>query len=77
MGMVRNLKGKGMNVAGLMWWEEERLLTETDKVAIEKAKTQAWEDIDEDTAETEIGRRWVHDIATRKYHYEEARSGLL
>lgn len=61
----------------MYWWEEERLLTEKDKAAIAKAKSQPWEEIDEDSAETEIGKRWVHDIASSKYHREEFRTGML
>ena len=58
------------------WWQEERLLTEKDKRAVEKAKSQDWQDIDENTAETVLGRRWVHDIAMRKMHREEFAAGI-
>lgn len=71
VGMVRIYEG-----ADMMWWEEERLLTERDKAAIQAARKQAWTEIDEDTAETEIGRRWVHEIAMEKYHLDEYRSGM-
>lgn len=61
----------------MMWWEEEAFLTEKDKEAIEKAKSLPWEVIDENSAETEIGRKWVHDIIMRKYHRDEASAGIL
>ena len=60
----------------MMWWEEERLLTEKDKEAIRKAKELDWDEIDEDCAETVIGRKWVHNIAMRKYHREEYSAGI-
>lgn len=72
MGLLFNYK-----VAGMMWWEEDRLLTEKDKEAIEKAKKQSWTKIDEDSAETLIGKRRLHSIAMRKFHYEEFQAGLL
>lgn len=61
----------------MYWWEEERLLSPKDKEAIAKAKAQRWEDIDENTAETEVGRRWLHDIAMRKYHTDEFNADML
>lgn len=51
-------------------------MTEKDKEAIEKAKSLPWEVIDENSAETEIGRKWVHDIIMRKYHREEFQAGI-
>jgi len=61
----------------LQWWEVEKLLTEKDKEAIDKAKSQYWANIDEESAETEIGRKRLHDIKMRKYHDEEYEAGLL
>lgn len=52
-------------------------MTDHDKALVEKAKTQCWEDIDEDSAETEEGRKAIHDIAIRKYHYDEYKAGML
>lgn len=60
----------------MMWWEEERLLTEKDKAAILLAKSQDWTEIDENTAETVIGRKRIHDIIMRKYHRDEYRTGM-
>ncbi len=53
------------------------MLTEHDKALIEQARHQRWEDIDEDAAETEEGRKALHDIAVSKYHYDEYKSGML
>jgi len=52
-------------------------MTDHDKALVEKAKTQRWEDIEEDEAETEEGRKALHDIAIRKYHYDEYKAGML
>ena len=52
-------------------------MTEKDKALVEKARHQRWEDIDEDAADTEEGRRALHDIAIRKYHYDEYKAGML
>ena len=65
-----------MNPANLPWWEREKLLTEKDKQAIAKAKETPWEEIDENWAETPLGKKWVHDIATTKYHREEYAAGM-
>ena len=58
------------------WWEEERLLTDKDRAAISKAREQDWTEIDEDSAETEIGRRRIHAIIMRKYHRDEYKAGM-
>lgn len=52
-------------------------MTEKDKALVEKARHQRWEDIDEDAADTEEGRKALHDIAIRKYHYDEYKAGML
>ena len=65
-----------MSMESIPWWEEEKLLTEKDKAAIERARATIWEDIDEDWAETEIGRKRVHDIVMRKYHHDEMKAGI-
>ncbi len=72
MGVVRLYSGPDM-----MWWEEERLLTEKDKAAITLAKSQDWTEIDEASAETVVGRKRLHDIRMRKYHYEEYKAEQL
>ena len=59
------------------WWERRKLLTEKDWAAIERAKRTPWEDIDENWAETEAGKREVHNIAIRKYHRSEVSSGMI
>jgi len=53
------------------------MLTEHDKKLIEQARHQRWEDIREEDAETEEGRDALHDIAIRKYHYDEYKAGIL
>lgn len=58
------------------WWEREKLLTEKDKAAIERAKSLDSGEIDEDWAETEAGREELHLIAIRKYRYEEYQAGI-
>ena len=60
----------------LPWWEEEKLLTEKDKKAIAKAKETQWEEIDENWAETELGREELRKIARRKYRDEEWLAGV-
>jgi len=65
------------NVASLMWWEREKLLTEKDREAILQAKDLPWPEIDEEAAETEAGRYELHQVAIRKYHNEEFHAGIL
>ena len=59
------------------WWERERLLTDRDKEAIEKARGQYYADIDEESAETVHGREILREIIMRKYHAEEFSAGIL
>ena len=66
-----------MSIADMPWWEREKLLTDADKRAIQKAIYARWEDIDEDTAETDAGRYEMHRIAMQKYHAEEFNAGIL
>lgn len=65
------------NILIIPWWEREKMYTEKDKDAIERAECSRWEDIDENWAETEVGRYEVHDIKMRKCHYDEYRAGML
>ncbi len=58
------------------WWERERLLTEMDKRAIEKAKAQDWTEIDENSAETEYGKEVLKEMISRKYHNDEYSAGM-
>jgi hypothetical protein len=60
----------------LPWWEREKLLTEKDKQAIQRAIYSNWEDIDESWAETEAGKNELHSIIMRKYHQEEFKAGI-
>lgn len=61
----------------LPWWEREKLLTEKDKQAVQRAIHSHYADIDEGWAETEYGRDELHSIIMRKYHQEEALAGML
>lgn len=63
-------------ISTMPWWEREKLLTETDKIAIDRARRSSWEDISEDWAETEAGQYEVHCIMTRKYHRDEFSAGM-
>lgn len=65
-----------MNPAHLPWWEREKLLTDKDKQAIQKAVNLHYADIDENEAETEAGRYELHSIVMRKYHNEEFKAGI-
>ncbi len=58
------------------WWEKEKLLTHKDKEAIQKAIQSYYGDIDENWAETELGREELRKIARRKYHDEEWLAGM-
>ena len=66
-----------MNAAELPWWEREKLLTERDKQAIQRAIHSHYADIDEGWAETEYGRAELHSIIMRKYRQEEFLAGML
>ena len=77
LGLVQDNKVKGMSVAGLMWWERERLLTARDREEIGRAERLNWADIDEARAETEAGKYELHSIKMRKYHNEEYHAGIL
>ena len=65
-----------MDPAHLPWWEREKLLTDKDKQAIQKAVNRHYADIDENWAETELGREELRKIARRKYHDEEWLAGM-
>lgn len=60
----------------LPWWEREKLLTPKDKQAIQKAIQSYYADIDENWAETELGREELHSIIMRKYRAEEWLEGM-
>ena len=66
-----------MSCADMTWWEREKLLTPKDREAIQKAIYARWEDIDENSAETDAGREEIHRIRTRKYHDAEFSAGML
>lgn len=62
--------------SNLPWWEREKLLTTKDKKAIQKAIQSYYADIDENWAETELGREELRKIARRKYRDEEWLAGM-
>lgn len=62
--------------SNLPWWEREKLLTQKDKQAIQKAIQSYYADIDENWAETELGKEELGKIAWRKYHDEEWLAGM-
>lgn len=76
MGMVPNNKIKDMKSSTLPWWEREKLLTEKDKQAIERAIQSYYADIDESWAETDLGREELMRIARTKYRSEEWLAGI-
>ena len=51
--------------------------TPRDLELIKEAEDKCWEQINEYDADTEEGRKALHDIAIRKYHYDEARAGMI
>ena len=55
----------------------QAMMTQHDMMLIEEAKTLPWELIDTSKAETKEGRDALHAIAVRKYHYDEARCGMI
>ena len=65
-----------MDPAHLPWWEREKLLTDKDRQAIRKAIQSYYADIDENWAETELGREELRKIAGRKYRQEEWLAGM-
>jgi len=64
-------------IRSLPWWEREKLLTEKDKEAINRAKDTRWEDIDTNSAETEAGKVEIEFIQSRKRHRDEWQAGIL
>ena len=66
-----------MSALFMPWWEREKLLTQKDKEAIQRAIQSYYADIDENWAETEAGRAELHDIIRKKYHDEEFLAGML
>ena len=64
-------------VRQLPWWELEKLLTEEDKLAIQRAVYQRWEDIDMNSAETVAGKVELELIVSRKRHRDEWQAGIL
>lgn len=44
---------------------------------IARARYQRWEEIEPEEADTAEAAEILHDIAVRKYHYEEYRDGIL
>lgn len=60
----------------LPWWEQEKHLTERDREAVNRAGVSDWEYIEEDWAETPLGRKMVHDIAFSKYQRDLHKAGM-
>ena len=65
-----------MSLAGMPWWELQKLFTDKDREAIHRAIHSYYADIDLDWAETEAGRYELKSIIRRKYHYEEFVAGM-
>lgn len=59
-----------------MWWEMERLLTDKDRSAIDKARGQYYADIDEASAETVHGKAILREMTIKKYRAEEYSAGM-
>ena len=66
-----------MDVSNLQWWEREKLLTDKDKEAIQKAIYSRWEDIDINSAETDAGKVELESIISSKRHRQEWLAGML
>lgn len=64
-------------VRQLPWWELEKLLTEEDKLAIQRAIYQRWEDIDMNSVETVAGKVKLESIISSKRHRQEWLAGML
>ena len=60
-----------------MYHLQDKPIPEHDQELINKARSQRWEEIDEDAAETEDARTILHDIIIHKYHREEYRFGVI
>ena len=52
-------------------------ITDHDKKLIEAAKHLSWDQIDEEKAETEEGRKILHKMIMDGYHREEWQAGIL
>ena len=52
-------------------------MTEKDKRLIEDARHLSWDQIDEEKAETEEGRKILHKMIMDGYHQEEELAGIL
>ena len=64
-------------ITKLTWWERQKLLTEKDKEAIQRAIYERWEDIDIDSAETDAGKVELESIISSKRHRQEWLTGML
>jgi len=60
------------DVTALPWWEREKMLSPTDRAALDRAKPLPWTEIREDWAETPAGRYELHLLIGRKMHRDEA-----
>ena len=57
-------------------WEREKLFTDRDRQAIQRAINSSWTEIDLSWAETEAGRCELKSITSRKYHNDEFLAGI-
>lgn len=48
-------------------------IPESDRQLLLKARSQRWEDIDPEAAQTEAAKNKLYDIMESEYHYAEAR----
>ena len=64
-------------IRALPWVDREKLLTEKDKSAMNRAIYQRWEDIDINSAETDAGKVELESIISSKRHRQEWLAGML
>ena len=64
-------------IFNIPWWEREKLPTEKDREAIEKAKKCFWYEIDPNWAESGIGRFELRQLSAQKYHREEMSADMI
>lgn len=57
--------------------QQEKPLPEHDQELIREARSQRWEDIDDEAAYTEEAREILRDMIASKYHREEYKQGII
>ena len=75
--MVQDNEIARMSLSEKPWWEREKMLSEKDREAIQRAVYADWTDIDESSAETEAGKNELHRIKMTKLHNEEFKAKIL